>query len=103
MAAPGCRQPEQSGRDTDRPQLAGGEGVVRELLPAEDGEPVSTIYLVPFHHAEQSLRFSAVACASARLPARSTCVNLAVSRQHVRWRQIRVATVPGRGRSGRCR
>jgi exodeoxyribonuclease V alpha subunit len=35
--------------------LVGEEGVVRELLPGADGEPVPAIYLVPFHRAEQSL------------------------------------------------
>ncbi|GAA1957984.1 SF1B family DNA helicase RecD2 [Kitasatospora viridis] len=38
-------------------ELIAEEGVVREVLPAEEaeGEPVSAIYLVPFHRAEVSL------------------------------------------------
>ncbi|EST37996.1 helicase [Streptomycetaceae bacterium MP113-05] len=31
------------------------EGVVREQVPGEDGEPVTAVYLVPFHRAEISL------------------------------------------------
>ncbi|MCU7702887.1 ATP-dependent RecD-like DNA helicase [Streptomyces albidoflavus] len=31
------------------------EGVVREKLPGPDGEPVTAVYLVPFHRAEVSL------------------------------------------------
>jgi exodeoxyribonuclease V alpha subunit len=31
------------------------EGVVREQVPGEDGEPVTGVYLVPFHRAEISL------------------------------------------------
>jgi exodeoxyribonuclease V alpha subunit len=30
-------------------------GVVRERVPGEDGEPVTAVYLVPFHRAESSL------------------------------------------------
>ncbi|MDH6140904.1 MULTISPECIES: SF1B family DNA helicase RecD2 [Kitasatospora] len=36
-------------------ELVAEEGVVRELLPGDDGESVSAIYLVPFHRAEVSL------------------------------------------------
>jgi exodeoxyribonuclease V alpha subunit len=36
-------------------ELVADEGVVRELLPGDDGESVSAIYLVPFHRAEVSL------------------------------------------------
>jgi exodeoxyribonuclease V alpha subunit len=36
-------------------ELVDAEGVVRELLPGPDGQPVPAIYLVPFHRAEQSL------------------------------------------------
>ncbi|MFY1658730.1 ATP-dependent RecD-like DNA helicase [Micromonospora sp. WMMD1274] len=35
--------------------LVADEGVVRETLPAADGQPVQAVYLVPFHRAEQSL------------------------------------------------
>ena len=31
------------------------EGVVRESVPGEEGEPVTAVYLVPFHRAELSL------------------------------------------------
>lgn len=31
------------------------EGVVRERVPGEDGQPVTAVYLVPFHRAELSL------------------------------------------------
>ncbi|MFI0240155.1 ATP-dependent RecD-like DNA helicase [Streptomyces sp. NPDC016845] len=34
---------------------SGDPGVVRELVPGEHGEPVTAIYLVPFHRAELSL------------------------------------------------
>ncbi len=34
---------------------SGEVGVVREKVPGEDGEPVTAIYLVPFHRAELSL------------------------------------------------
>ncbi|MHC5258476.1 SF1B family DNA helicase RecD2 [Streptomyces sp. UC4497] len=34
---------------------SGEPGVVRETVPGEDGEPVTAIYLVPFHRAELSL------------------------------------------------
>ncbi|MDT3397817.1 ATP-dependent RecD-like DNA helicase [Streptomyces sp. B1866] len=36
-------------------ELVAEEGVVRERVPDEDGEPVSAVYLVPFHRAELSL------------------------------------------------
>jgi exodeoxyribonuclease V alpha subunit len=36
-------------------ELVTEEGVVRERLPGDDGEPVVAIYLVPFHRAELSL------------------------------------------------
>ncbi|MFE9426157.1 ATP-dependent RecD-like DNA helicase [Kitasatospora sp. NPDC006697] len=38
-------------------ELVADEGVVREVLPPEqaDGEPISAVYLVPFHRAEVSL------------------------------------------------
>jgi exodeoxyribonuclease V alpha subunit len=37
-------------------ELAGEEeGVVREPVPGEDGQPVTAVYLVPFHRAEISL------------------------------------------------
>lgn len=36
-------------------ELVGEEGVVREPVPDEQGQPVSAIYLVPFHRAEISL------------------------------------------------
>lgn len=36
-------------------ELVTDESVVRETLPAPDGEPVTAVYLVPFHRAEQSL------------------------------------------------
>ncbi|WP_354642614.1 ATP-dependent RecD-like DNA helicase [Kitasatospora camelliae] len=36
-------------------ELVAAEGVVREQLPGEGGEPVSAVYLVPFHRAEISL------------------------------------------------
>ncbi|TCB87376.1 ATP-dependent RecD-like DNA helicase [Micromonospora zingiberis] len=39
-------------------ELVGEEGVVRENLPGADGVPVSAVYLVPFHRAEQSLASS---------------------------------------------
>ncbi|MGX4654536.1 SF1B family DNA helicase RecD2 [Micromonospora sp. SCSIO 07396] len=38
--------------------LIAEEGVVREFLPGDDGEPVPAVYLVPFHRAEQSLATS---------------------------------------------
>ncbi|MFJ9128819.1 ATP-dependent RecD-like DNA helicase [Streptomyces sp. NPDC102340] len=34
---------------------SGEPGVVRETVPGEDGEPVTAIYLVPFHRAELAL------------------------------------------------
>ncbi|MFZ3557673.1 ATP-dependent RecD-like DNA helicase [Streptomyces sp. BH055] len=34
---------------------SGEPGVVRETVPGEDGQPVTAIYLVPFHRAELSL------------------------------------------------
>ncbi|MHB9753686.1 SF1B family DNA helicase RecD2 [Streptomyces sp. BYX5S] len=34
---------------------SGEPGVVREKVPGEDGEPVTAVYLVPFHRAELSL------------------------------------------------
>ncbi|MFG2822401.1 ATP-dependent RecD-like DNA helicase [Kitasatospora sp. NPDC048365] len=36
-------------------ELVAAEGVVRERVPGEGGEPVSAVYLVPFHRAEISL------------------------------------------------
>jgi len=36
-------------------ELVTEEGVVREQLPGDDGEPVNAIYLLPFHRAEISL------------------------------------------------
>ncbi|MGW6917685.1 SF1B family DNA helicase RecD2 [Kitasatospora sp. NPDC054939] len=36
-------------------ELVAGEGVVREQLPGEGGEPITAVYLVPFHRAEVSL------------------------------------------------
>ncbi|AXK33287.1 ATP-dependent RecD-like DNA helicase [Streptomyces armeniacus] len=37
-------------------ELAGeDEGVVRETVPGEDGQPVTAVYLVPFHRAEIAL------------------------------------------------
>jgi exodeoxyribonuclease V alpha subunit len=36
-------------------ELVDEEGVVREQLPGDDGEPVVAIYLVPFHRAEIAL------------------------------------------------
>lgn len=36
-------------------ELVEQEGVVREKVPGEGGEPVSAVYLVPFHRAEISL------------------------------------------------
>ena len=36
-------------------ELNGEEGVVMEYLPGLDGETVTAVYLVPFHHAEVSL------------------------------------------------
>ncbi|MFF8773068.1 ATP-dependent RecD-like DNA helicase [Kitasatospora sp. NPDC015120] len=36
-------------------ELVAVEGVVREQLPGEGGEPVTAVYLVPFHRAEISL------------------------------------------------
>lgn len=36
-------------------ELVDEEGVVRETLPGPDGEPTASVYLVPFHRAEQSL------------------------------------------------
>ncbi|MFV2102081.1 ATP-dependent RecD-like DNA helicase [Micromonospora sp. LOL_024] len=38
--------------------LIADEGVIRETLPAGDGQPVQAVYLVPFHRAEQSLASS---------------------------------------------
>ncbi|GAA2784688.1 ATP-dependent RecD-like DNA helicase [Kitasatospora sp. CM 4170] len=36
-------------------ELVAAEGVVRETVPADDGEPITAVYLVPFHRAEISL------------------------------------------------
>jgi exodeoxyribonuclease V alpha subunit len=36
-------------------ELVAEEGVVRETVPDEDGQPVTAVYLVPFHRAEISL------------------------------------------------
>ncbi|MEU6237614.1 ATP-dependent RecD-like DNA helicase [Kitasatospora sp. NPDC047058] len=36
-------------------ELVAAEGVVRESVPGEAGEPVTAVYLVPFHRAEISL------------------------------------------------
>lgn len=36
-------------------ELVDEEGVVREQLPGDDGDPVTAIYLIPFHRAEISL------------------------------------------------
>ncbi|MFF4382934.1 ATP-dependent RecD-like DNA helicase [Kitasatospora sp. NPDC001547] len=36
-------------------ELVAAEGVVREAVPGEGGEPVTAVYLVPFHRAEISL------------------------------------------------
>ncbi|MGV9269775.1 SF1B family DNA helicase RecD2 [Kitasatospora sp. NPDC003701] len=36
-------------------ELVATEGVVRESVPGEGGEPISAVYLVPFHRAEISL------------------------------------------------
>ncbi|MEU1288328.1 ATP-dependent RecD-like DNA helicase [Kitasatospora sp. NPDC005856] len=36
-------------------ELVATEGVVREAVPGEGGEPVTAVYLVPFHRAEISL------------------------------------------------
>ncbi|MCX5210459.1 ATP-dependent RecD-like DNA helicase [Kitasatospora sp. NBC_00240] len=36
-------------------ELVAEEGVVREALPGEGGQPVTAVYLVPFHRAEISL------------------------------------------------
>ncbi|MFI9271562.1 ATP-dependent RecD-like DNA helicase [Kitasatospora sp. NPDC052896] len=36
-------------------ELVAEEGVVRESLPGEGGEPITAVYLVPFHRAEISL------------------------------------------------
>jgi exodeoxyribonuclease V alpha subunit len=36
-------------------ELSHEEGVVRESLPGPDGQQVTAVYLVPFHHAEVSL------------------------------------------------
>ncbi|CAM5330428.1 ATP-dependent RecD2 DNA helicase OS=Kitasatospora aureofaciens OX=1894 GN=recD2 PE=3 SV=1 [Kitasatospora aureofaciens] len=36
-------------------ELVAAEGVVRETVPGEAGEPITAIYLVPFHRAEISL------------------------------------------------
>jgi exodeoxyribonuclease V alpha subunit len=36
-------------------ELVGEEGVVRESVPDQDGQPVKAVYLVPFHRAEISL------------------------------------------------
>ncbi|MER7671846.1 ATP-dependent RecD-like DNA helicase [Kitasatospora sp. NPDC096128] len=36
-------------------ELVAGEGVVRETVPGEAGEPITAVYLVPFHRAEISL------------------------------------------------
>ncbi len=36
-------------------ELVADEGVIREVLPGVDGDPVEAVYLVPFHRAEQSL------------------------------------------------
>lgn len=36
-------------------ELVDSEGVVREVVPGPDGEPVPAIYLVPFHRAENAL------------------------------------------------
>ncbi len=36
-------------------ELVAAEGVVREQVPGEGGEPVTAVYLVPFHRAEISL------------------------------------------------
>ncbi|CAM5492761.1 ATP-dependent RecD-like DNA helicase [Streptomyces tanashiensis] len=50
---PGHRVPRRTGR---RPGTAGDPGVVREKVPGpEGGDPVTAVYLVPFHRAELSL------------------------------------------------
>ncbi|MGW4382760.1 SF1B family DNA helicase RecD2 [Kitasatospora sp. NPDC004531] len=36
-------------------ELVAAEGVVRERLPGGDGQPITAVYLVPFHRAEISL------------------------------------------------
>ncbi|MFD5468449.1 ATP-dependent RecD-like DNA helicase [Kitasatospora sp. NPDC127059] len=36
-------------------ELVAAEGVVRETVPGEAGEPITAVYLVPFHRAEISL------------------------------------------------
>ncbi|KJS52660.1 helicase [Streptomyces rubellomurinus subsp. indigoferus] len=36
-------------------ELVAAEGVVRESVPGEGGEPITAVYLVPFHRAEISL------------------------------------------------
>ncbi|MFD9598396.1 ATP-dependent RecD-like DNA helicase [Kitasatospora sp. NPDC059973] len=36
-------------------ELVAAEGVVREAVPGEAGEPITAVYLVPFHRAEISL------------------------------------------------
>ncbi|MFF7455441.1 ATP-dependent RecD-like DNA helicase [Kitasatospora sp. NPDC008115] len=36
-------------------ELVAAEGVVREQVPGEGGEPITAVYLVPFHRAEISL------------------------------------------------
>ncbi|MEV7779966.1 ATP-dependent RecD-like DNA helicase [Kitasatospora sp. NPDC088351] len=36
-------------------ELVAAEGVVRESVPGESGEPITAVYLVPFHRAEISL------------------------------------------------
>ncbi|MQY16487.1 ATP-dependent RecD-like DNA helicase [Streptomyces sp. RB5] len=36
-------------------ELAAEEGVVKEQVPGPEGEPVTAVYLVPFHRAERSL------------------------------------------------
>ncbi|MBO1417620.1 ATP-dependent RecD-like DNA helicase [Streptomyces sp. FH025] len=36
-------------------ELVAAEGVVRETVPGDEGEPITAVYLVPFHRAEISL------------------------------------------------
>ncbi|WFB09436.1 ATP-dependent RecD-like DNA helicase [Streptomyces sp. LX-29] len=48
------------------------EGVVRESVPGEDGEPVTAVYLIPFHRAELSLAaqlLRLLRCEEDRMPA----------------------------------